>query len=132
MSSYHYLFLRPWRNPARLVEDLGELLGVGFERVHYPYADFIGEVGQVVVDVALTHGFGMEPRHEDREMPLSRYPVCLTFRYRGTGTSRHEEAEVAWRVYEGLGSLEGYDLLLVYDFQQVLAASPPLASRQAP
>ncbi|WP_066360070.1 hypothetical protein [Herbidospora mongoliensis] len=126
MSSYHYLFVRPRTNPARLLEDLTPLFGADFERIHREYADFRAVAGQVVVEVAFTHGFGIEPQYEDRDMPLSRYPICVTFRFSENAVTPGAEATAAWRGYHGLEKLGGYDLLLTYDFQQVLAASPPL------
>ncbi|KWW99048.1 hypothetical protein TH66_05245 [Carbonactinospora thermoautotrophica] len=123
MSSYHYVFARPVADAPDLVARLGNLLGTQFKRVDFEYADYMGTFHRVAIDVSLSHDFGMNEEDEDEELPLSRYPLCVTFRDLDKNEERQERT--ARHVFEALKSSNTYALLLVFDLQQLLGAYTP-------
>ncbi|MCT9081143.1 hypothetical protein [Streptomyces fulvoviolaceus] len=80
------------------------------------FIDYAVKLGRAAVELEFTHDY-----EEDRGMPFERYDSLFTVRDFDSNLERQEAT--ARGIFERLAALGRYDLLLVRDLQEFLAAS---------
>jgi|KBSSwiStaDraftv2_1062776.scaffolds.fasta_scaffold04318_5 hypothetical protein len=119
MTAYHQLFVRTNKSEQVLVEDLSTASGAEICALEPPSNEIVyfGRVGNTVIEVELEHDFD-----DDRDLNFSAYPVLVTIRV--LNAEREAEERVARDVFEKLKDIGGYDLLLVFNLQRLVARWP--------
>jgi hypothetical protein len=119
MTAYHQVFVRTGKSEQELIEDLSSTTGADISSLQPPSNEiaYFGRVGDTVIEVELEHDFD-----DDRDLNFSAYPVLVTIRVLNAG--RPAEERVARDVFEKLKSIGGYDLLLVFNLQKLVARWP--------
>lgn len=116
MSEYHYVFLHPGNPRQQLVDDVGAACGTELEPADDEFVDYSANLGHTAVELEFTHEYD-----DDHDMPFERYDSLLTVRDFDSNLER--QAATALRIFERLAALDRYDLMLVRDLQELLAAS---------
>lgn len=119
MSTYHHVFLAPIGSTSeeKLAAQLGEDLGLRFDRQPSDYADYVATEDDVALDLG-THDF-----ESDRDMAFDEFPYVITVRRIGTDVGSQQTR--ARRVFDRLRDGNRYKLMLTEDLQRRLAEYEP-------
>ena len=116
MAAHHELFIRTSNSEAQTVSGVATAIGHTMEAVS-PINDatsYRAVTGRTVVELEMTHEFD-----RDGQLHFDQYPALLTVR--DLDGDQHQEEVVARGIFDHLKAQSGYDLLLVFDFQKLLA-----------
>jgi hypothetical protein len=118
MTAYHQIFVRTDKPESDLIRDLSSATGAEIS-ASAPSSNgiaYFGRVDNTVIEVELHHDF-----EGDHGMEFSAYPVLVTIRE--LNAKDCEEERVARSVFEKLKGIGGYELLLVFNLQRLVAQS---------
>jgi hypothetical protein len=116
MSAYHQIFVRTDKPVRQFIRELSSAAGAEIDALESPADGIVygGSVDNAIVEVELHHDFD-----NDRDMTFSQYPMLITVRELESDKTR--EARIARNVFDRLAEAGGYELLLVFDLQRLLA-----------
>ncbi|MFF0499397.1 hypothetical protein ACFYU5_23555 [Nocardia aobensis] len=118
MSSYHQIFIRSDRPREILIEDIDLAARVSLADVS-PRGDrtFWGAASRhTIVELEFSHRFD-----DDGQLDFESYPIALTIR--DSGSDKARERQAADQIFENLRRTGRYDLLYVYDLQELVRRS---------
>ncbi len=116
MSAYHEIFVKTDKPEQTLVHDLNTAAGAEMAPIA-PLNDapsYRADLGHTVIELETAHEFEGVPN-----MPFEQYPALVTIR--NLDADKEREKQTAQDIFERLQAIGGYDLLLVFDFQRLLA-----------
>ncbi|MGA4786669.1 hypothetical protein [Nocardia sp. AB354] len=118
MSSYHQIFIRSDQPRDVLIEDIDHAARVSLTDVSTRGdGSFWGAASRnAVVELEFGHDFD-----NDGQLDFESYPIALTIR--DSGSDKGRERQVADDVFENLRRTGRYDLLYVYDLQELMRRS---------
>ena len=116
MTAYNQIFLRTVRTEESLIRDLSTATGTQITAIE-PAINSIAygaKLADTVVEVEMHHEF-----EQDRDLNFDAYPVLVTFR--NLHNDKSAEERFARTVFEELTNAGGYELLLVFNLQTLIA-----------
>jgi hypothetical protein len=118
MTAHHQIFIRTGKSEQELIADLSATTGADISAVRSTSNSVVysGSASDTVVDVELHHEFD-----DDRGMKFSSYPVLVTIRE--LGGDRSIEERTARTLFDELKAIGGYELLVVFNLQKLVAQS---------
>lgn len=119
MSAYHEIFIHTAEPLDVLLADLATASGAELRPRDGTPVDYSVGLEHAAVELELQHDF-----EEDFGIPFERYERVVTIR--DFDRDKDREEALARRLYASLTSTGRYRLVLVYNLQRLLAASPPL------
>ncbi|MFE9422528.1 hypothetical protein ACFYNO_06145 [Kitasatospora sp. NPDC006697] len=117
MSSYHYIFIRSSTSEGQLVGDISGACGIPLRRPGGELVDWSAKVDRAAVELELSHDF-----EADHGIQLERYQSVLVIRDLDRDLERQQL--LAERIFDGLAEVGRYELVLMFDIQEVIARSP--------
>lgn len=119
MSAYHDIFIHTAEPLDVLLADLANASGAALKRRNGTPVDYSVGLEHSAVELELQHEF-----EEDFGIPFEKYEQVVTIRDFDRDKTREET--VARQIYSSLENTGRYSLVLVFNLQRLLAASPPL------
>ncbi|MFI5781462.1 hypothetical protein [Nocardia sp. NPDC051570] len=118
MTAYHEIFVNTDKSEQALVHDISAAAGATLRHISSinDAPSYRGDLGHSVIELEMAHEFEGVP-----EMPFEQYSALVTVR--DLDADKEREKETAQGIFERLQAIGGYDLLLVFDFQRLLAKS---------
>ena len=123
MSSYHEIFVRTNNSIDQLVADLATAANCEmrkFDTSDNPIA-YAGRTRDVAVEVELHHDF-----EDDFGMKFSQYPIVVTLR--SFESNKEHEETVAKDIFAKMATIGGYEMILSFDLQTLIAEHPTVNS----
>lgn len=113
MTAYHELFFRTNKGEEQIVRDVSLATGVHLRALNPPVENIVygGKADGSIIEIEFTH--------DDRDLDFTSFPGFITIG--SLANDKAAEELLARSTFEDLARDDGYHLLLVFDFQRLLA-----------
>ncbi|MGW3472319.1 hypothetical protein ACWDKQ_28495 [Saccharopolyspora sp. NPDC000995] len=122
MPKYFDIYFDDDGNPASTVTKIEQIIGLDFESIKEPYADYLAirdpnSSHFVTFELSIRHDLGHDV-DEDTGIPFKEMPRGLTVR--GPRGDEKKHKQIAQEIFEKLKSCEYKPIYFVYDFDEVI------------